>query len=195
MRAIRSPFPHRGAVVLAVLTSLHGVADEVVDPIRLEFELARLFAATGSAVGQFHLGQKYANGEGVAEDDVQAVSWYRKAAEQGHADSQFTLAGMYYRGEGVPKDDGQMATWLRRAAEQGHALAQLGLGDLYARGVGVLQDYVQAYVWFNLSATRGQDKAGLVQRDFDMQGELVHPGKASGKNGLGGMLDIRAEPV
>ncbi len=27
------------------------------------------------------------------------------------------------------------------------------------------------------------------------QGELVHPGKASGKNGLGGMLDIRAEPV
>ena len=27
----------------------------------------------------------------------------------------------------------------------------------------------------------------------DCQGELVHPGKASGKNGLGGMLDIRAE--
>ena len=30
---------------------------------------------------------------------------------------------------------------------------------------------------------------------FCGQGELVHPGKASGKNGLGGMLDIRAEPV
>ena len=43
-----------------------------------------------------------------------------------------------------------------------------GLGDLYASGVGVLQDYVKAYVWFNLSAARGQDKAGLVQRDFDV---------------------------
>ena len=31
------------------------------------------------------LGVMYDNGEGVPEDDAQAVSWYRKAAQQGHA--------------------------------------------------------------------------------------------------------------
>jgi len=30
----------------------------------------------------------YANGEGVPENDAEAVKWYLKAAEQGFADAQ-----------------------------------------------------------------------------------------------------------
>ena len=33
----------------------------------------------------------YANGRGVPEDDAQAVSWYRKAAQQGHVKAQLNL--------------------------------------------------------------------------------------------------------
>ncbi len=38
-------------------------------------------------------------------------------------------------------------------------------------------------------STMSRNRSGRIG-----QGELVHPGKASGKNGLGGMLNIRAEP-
>jgi TPR repeat protein len=36
---------------------------------------------------------------------VQALKWYRKAAEQGHAEALFNLGGRYYNGEGVTKDE------------------------------------------------------------------------------------------
>ena len=37
----------------------------------------------------------YAKGEGVPEDDRDAVKWYRLAAEQGHASAQFNRGYMY----------------------------------------------------------------------------------------------------
>jgi TPR repeat protein len=43
----------------------------------------RKAADKGFAQAQFILGVCSANGEGVAKELVQAVSWYRKAAEQG----------------------------------------------------------------------------------------------------------------
>ena len=48
-------------------------------------------AKAGSAEAQFYVGSMYANGDGVPKDAVQAVSWYRKAAEQGNASAQFNL--------------------------------------------------------------------------------------------------------
>jgi TPR repeat protein len=40
-----------------------------------------------TAKGQYDLGVKYENGDGVPKDDAQAVTWFRKAAEQGDADA------------------------------------------------------------------------------------------------------------
>jgi TPR repeat protein len=37
----------------------------------------------------------YDNGEGVLQDDKEAIKWYQKAAEQGHASAQFSLGVMY----------------------------------------------------------------------------------------------------
>ena len=64
----------------------------------------RKAAEQGNAKAQFKLGVMYAGGNGVPEDDVEAVKWYRMAAEQGHARSQFSLGLMYAVGEGVPMD-------------------------------------------------------------------------------------------
>ena len=44
-------------------------------------ELRRL-AEQGDAKAQFNLGVIYDNGEGVPEDDAEAVKWFRMAAEQ-----------------------------------------------------------------------------------------------------------------
>ena len=49
------------------------------------------YAEQGDATAQFNLGVMYANGgEGVPEDDAEAVRWYRLAAEQGYAAAQLS---------------------------------------------------------------------------------------------------------
>ncbi len=53
-------------------------------------ELARV-AQQGDAGAQFLLGSRYDHGQGVTEDDAEAVRWYRLAAEQGHASAQYYL--------------------------------------------------------------------------------------------------------
>ena len=40
-----------------------------------------------------------------AENDQEAVKWFRLAAEQGDADAQYNLGYMYALGEGVAKND------------------------------------------------------------------------------------------
>ena len=61
-------------------------------------------AKSGSAPAQFMLGVMHDNGQGIPENDVEAVRWYQLAAEQGDSDAQFNLALMYENGEGVTQD-------------------------------------------------------------------------------------------
>jgi TPR repeat protein len=90
--------------------------------------------------------------EGIRRDYIEAVKWYRKAAEQGLARAQNNLGSMYKNGRGVSLDYVQAAKWYRKAAEQNLAEAQYNLGKLYHSGHGVSQDYVHALMWFNLAA-------------------------------------------
>ncbi len=97
-------------------------------------EAVRLGAEQGNASAQFNLGRMYSNGEGVPQDDAEAVRWYRRAAEQGHVDAQFVLGVMYGIGRGVPQDETEAVWWYRLAADQGFALAQSNLGLRYTVG-------------------------------------------------------------
>jgi TPR repeat protein len=60
----------------------------------------------------------YAGGHGVPQDYVEAVKWFRRAAEQGFADAQDSLARMYVQGQGVPKDYVQAHMWFNLAASR-----------------------------------------------------------------------------
>jgi TPR repeat protein len=82
------------------------------------------------AAAQFNLGHMHHYGEGVVKDAVQAVSWYRKAAEQGHADAQCNLGNMYCKGEGFQQNIHEAARWWQKAADQGQVNAHFGLGQL-----------------------------------------------------------------
>ena len=111
-------------------------------------------ADQGYAGAQNNLGLMYDNGEGVPQDDAEAVRWYRLAADQGTAAAQFNLGLMYDNGEGVPEDDAEAVRWYHLAADQGYAGAQLNLGVMYGTGEGVPQDYVEAHKWFNLATAQ-----------------------------------------
>ncbi|MBV56954.1 MAG: hypothetical protein CMQ12_10330 [Gammaproteobacteria bacterium] len=54
-----------------------------------DFEETKRLAEQGDADAQFNLGIMYTNGRGAPENDVEAVRWFRLAAEQGYARAQF----------------------------------------------------------------------------------------------------------
>ena len=80
---------------------------------------ARRLAEQGIAGAQNNLGVMYANGEGVPQNDAEAVKWYRLSAEQGNAMAQYNLGVMYANGEGVPQDYARSYLWFSMAATQG----------------------------------------------------------------------------
>ena len=151
---------HRAHVLSATILVLV-FASPAVAQSPTEIEELRLAAEQGDPDAQAFLAFMYTTGQGVPQDDQEAVKWYRLAAEQGDPDAQFNLGVMYTTGQGVPQDDQEAVKWYRLAAEQGVANAQAFLAFMYATGQGVPQDYVQAHKWINLAASRTTtEKAG-----------------------------------
>ena len=101
----------------------------------------------------------YANGQGVVKDYVEAVKWYRKAADQGYAAAQFNLGVTYSDGRGVVKNEVEAVKWYRKAADQGNAKAQTNLGYMYANGRGVVKDEIEGYKWYLLAGAQGDENA------------------------------------
>jgi hypothetical protein len=80
---------------------------------------AKLFkplAKKGNVLAQLSLGEMYANGQGVPQDDEEAEKWYRMAAEQGNSIAQSYLGWMYSNGQGVPLDIMRAYMWFSIAS-------------------------------------------------------------------------------
>ena len=133
-------------------------------------------ASQGDVEAQYKLGVSYYNGEGVTQDYVEAMKWFRLAAgaqstdvkkstevkgteqqaSEGNLIAQYDLGVRYATGRGVPQDYAQAVKWLRLAADQGFAIAQYNLGAMYADGLlGVPQDDAQKVKWLRLAADQG----------------------------------------
>ena len=80
-------------------------------------------AEYGNAQAQFSLGMMYHQGQGVSQDDKEAVGWWGKAAEQGHAEAQDNLGFRYARGQGIAQDWVQADKWFTVAAASGNESA------------------------------------------------------------------------
>ena len=104
----------------------------------------------------------YADGRGVAQDDAEAMKWYRLAAEQGNAAAQFNLGVMYERAGACAQDYAEAVKWYRLAAEQGYRRGAVQPRRHVRRRPGVAQDYAEAVKWYRLAAEQG-DRAGPVQ--------------------------------
>jgi TPR repeat protein len=130
----------------------------------LKAELELLKAELGDAQSQDKLGKILFEGSlGVAKDEVEAVKWLRKAAEQNLADAQLNLGVCYANGQGVAKDEVEAVKWYRKAAEQNLALAENSLGACYANGQGVAKDEVEAVKWYRKAA---EQKDAYAQKNL-----------------------------
>jgi Sel1 repeat len=70
---------------------------------------------------QLTLGIDYATGRCLKRDPVQAVYWFRKAAERGYALAQYRLGQAFDEGSGVPQDYAEAAAWDRKAVDVRHS--------------------------------------------------------------------------
>ena len=121
----------------------------------VNIEELRAKAQQGDPDAQFQLGIAQDQGVGVAKDQSEAASWYRKAAEKGHAPAQNSLGSMYQHGEGVTLDNAEAVQWYRKSADQGFVEAYTNLGYMYDFGLGVPQDKQKAFELYHQGAEKG----------------------------------------
>jgi len=80
------------------------------------WEINDQLAQQGDVEAMKRLGQHYASGLGVQQDDALAVEWLRKAADAGSEDALFSLSVMYLGGWGVTQDAARAAAMLESLA-------------------------------------------------------------------------------
>ncbi|WP_112478183.1 tetratricopeptide repeat protein [Vibrio variabilis] len=116
-------------------------------------------AKRGDLFAQIELGDRYASGNGVEEDDITAVEWYRKAAAQESETAMYKLGMMYDNGHGVPYDAKEAAAWFEKASQKGSVKAQYYLAGMYKWGRGVPKSNEKAVEYYRLAAEKGFDVA------------------------------------
>ena len=95
-----------------------------------DLDTVRQAAEQGDATAQFNLGFRYASGEGVPQDEAEAVRWYRLSADQGNAFAQYNLGVSYAFGRGVLKDSVLAHMWFNIAGVNGNEAAREGRDNL-----------------------------------------------------------------
>ncbi len=87
----------------------------------------------GDAGAQWFLGEKYALGTGIPENDSEAVKWYSRSAEQGYVSAYVSLSQAYGEGEGVAQDYIEAYKWANLAAAQGNETAKSNKANLESK--------------------------------------------------------------
>ena len=127
-------------------------------------ELYRKLAEAGHVLSQYELGQELMNGRltkdrsllkrtGTSvQTDVEAFSWFLKAAESGHPFAQNSVAVCLQRGSGTERDPKASFKWAKLSAYAGYVGGQETVGIHYINGDGVPQDLDMANAWFQIAA-------------------------------------------
>lgn len=152
--------------------SIHLEAAELKESDLPKLNLA---AERGDARAQLMLGEVYAVGSVVREDDGKSAEWYRKSADQGNAIAQLLLCNAYQHGYGVPKEGNEGVGWCLKAAEQGLAEAQAKLASLYRKR----KDSEAAAEWASKAAEQGYFIAQINLANMYEIGEGVQQDKVT----------------
>jgi TPR repeat protein len=126
-------------------------------------EVVRKHANDGDALAQLRLGSLYYHGQGIVEDEIAAIGWWKKSAAGGNAEAMYQIAHAYLFGttaaKSVADPDREAAIWCIKAANANHADAAYTLGLLLIAGKGVIEDKAEAVRWFRLAAAQGHAEA------------------------------------
>ena len=189
---------------IPVVTTLPGAAGAVrtkVPPavVTQETSLNALqYAAEGGhPIAQWKLGRMYANGDGVAQDDLRAFEYFSRIANAHAEDSPsapqaqivanaFVALGRYYL-SGIPnskiKSDPNRAREMFSYAASyfGNADAQYDLARLYLKTPDASRDdFRYGARWLGLAAQKGQHQAQALLGQMLFNGDRLPPQRARG---------------
>ncbi|MBF4437109.1 sel1 repeat family protein, partial [Vibrio anguillarum] len=85
-----------------------------------------------------------------SQRDIEAMKWFKRAANAGHDEAQNIVAMAMLRGNmEEPLNPKGAITWLEKSAAQQNMNALVNLGDIYYSGELVNHDYQKAYRYLN----------------------------------------------
>lgn len=156
---------------IAVTGEVEGPAKEALDAFRSgrilkAIDIAKPLAEAGNSDAQFLLGFAHETGRGLEQSREQALSYYRKAAENKHKDAIYRLSYILLASEKEEERD-QARQELEKAAKDDPAVAGRILGEAYLRGLLTEKpDGEKALVWWKRAAEAGDVTALLTIARF-----------------------------
>jgi TPR repeat protein len=109
------------------------------------------------------------DGRGLAQNDAEAVKWYRKAANS-DSRARVLLAAHLINGSGAQQNFSEAMDLCRLAAKD-YAPGDYCLGYLYRNGLGVGRDSVEALKWYQKAAATRHVEAMLELAEMYSAGE------------------------
>ena len=119
------------------------------------------------------MGELYAEGFAVANNDKKAADWYKLAAARGDREAMFALAIFKMSGRGGPADRPEAARLMAEAAKLGHVVAAYDLALLHLQGQIVQQDLPRAAELMRMAADAGNPQAQYALATFYKEGRGV----------------------
>jgi len=110
---------------------------EVYDPSSSVFRFQQQMAKRGNAESQFKLGLMYETGSGIEPSQIQAISWYIKAAEQNYKPASNRLTYLDIKKSGFNSNHKEWLQQLKSDARFNEGEALFLLGQMYSEGTGV----------------------------------------------------------
>jgi hypothetical protein len=130
-------------------------------PAKTALPWYRRAAALGYPPAWLALAKAYEEGNGVAQDNFEALTWYQLAGNNGVQNAQSRLGDIARFGKlGQPRNDEVALQWYRLAAENGSVAAEEKIGDLYWLGSSSIQkDSAEAVRHYRVAANQGSASA------------------------------------
>jgi TPR repeat protein len=129
-------------------------------------------AEAGNGVAQWELGRRYYYFK-ATKDDVKALYWFEKAAQQGVPWAEYETATMYELGEGGPADSKKAFYWYEKSATDGIDEANADIGLMYMEGDGVPKDAPEAIKWLQKGVDLGEVRAETLLGQYYRDGTGV----------------------
>lgn len=155
-----------GLSLFALSTAANATLQEAEDAINDKDyvfalqELNRLIkVGDHTAEAYYNLAKLYENGLGVAKDEMQALTFYRRAAEAGDEKSALKVGNAYFLGRGVDRNYAEAYRWFKQSAEKGNYAAQYNIGLMLDEGKGLRKDSVKAFEFYQKAADQGYGPA------------------------------------
>ena len=131
---------------------IYSQGEYIEENLKLAIKWLKRAALGEKTIAQCTLGRIYYFGcSELVQDEIEAVSWYKKAAQKGDLQAEILLMGYY-----MEKDDIEnMLIHCKIAAEGGEATAQCLLGEYYEN----IEQYDLAINWYKKVVEQGDAQA------------------------------------